>query len=480
MQTPKRDNTFCWYPFHQLALKEWRQGRGIMNAAPCCNSIRPETPDPLNVKQKLKEQASRGEFVTAKEIFHSETMSELRQYMLEGKRHPACETCWKIEDRADPDDEFVGSYRLMSCNPGRLRDDPEYANITQEPELRTIDFAFGENCNLRCRMCVPGLSNKLREDFKYFYNNQLDTSGIRGFDSNFIHSEIMREEKDLDDPRKPEDIWASLADLTLGGSDVRNFEHGVQWQDILDNIHELRHIKATGGETLVSKPFEEFLDTAIERGVAKDIFIEFHTNATKFSDTMLNKLMQFDSLHLNLSIDSIGKNYEYIRYPMPWEKLDLSLRNLLTKTNGKYTPCGKMPYIRNFSFNVVLSALNAHYLKDLCEYQDNLYQEYGCWPVASTFYVDLLWPEDKFINVKFLSPKIKKDLIKQFKSIKAEKTAIMLDTAINFLQEYADYDPSDTERQNMLREITLFDASRNQSYRDYLHEDIVEFLETPR
>jgi hypothetical protein len=32
----------------------------------------------------------------------------------------------------------------------------------------------------------------------------------------------------------------------------------------------------------------------------------------------------------------------------------------------------------------------------------------------------------------------------------------------------------------MLKEVTAFDKSRNQTYNDYLHADIIEFLETPR
>jgi hypothetical protein len=45
--------------------------------------------------------------------------------------------------------------------------------------------------------------------------------------------------------------------------------------------------------------------------------------------------------------------------------------------------------------------------------------------------------------------------------------------------EILDYTPTEQDRLDMLREITLFDKSRNQCYNDYLHPDIIEFLETP-
>ena len=31
-------------------------------------------------------------------------------------------------------------------------------------------------------MCMPGLSNKLRIDYQHFVENNIDTSGIHGFD----------------------------------------------------------------------------------------------------------------------------------------------------------------------------------------------------------------------------------------------------------------------------------------------------------
>lgn len=471
---PSKDNTFCWYPFHQLALKEWQEGKGIVNASPCCNSIRPETPDPIRVKQRLKDERP-----TAKELFYSEEMESIRQAMREGRRHPACETCWRIEDRALSGDSY--SYRMMSAEPGRLQGLNENDDLIDNPQLQTIDFAFGENCNLRCRMCSPGLSNKLRQDYQFFYENKIDTSGINNFDYQAKFDEIAYNERNLEAPTPLDKIWTRDTDITRTTSETTNWDDGAQWQDILDNIHELRHIKATGGETLVSKPFEEFLDTAIARGVSKNIYIEFHTNATKFNDTIIDKLKQFDAVHLNLSIDSLGKNYEYIRYPMPWEKLDASLRNLLTKTDGAYTADGKMPFIKNFSFNVVLTALNAHYLYDLAVYQETLYREFNKWPEMATFYVDLLWPENKFTNVKFLPPKIKQGLIAQYKRIQSDISDvwIVLDTAINFLEEWQDYEPTEQDRLNMLREITIFDLSRNQDYHDFLHKDIIDFLETP-
>lgn len=479
---PTKDNTFCWYPFTMLALKSWDTNVGITKAAPCCNSIRPETPDPLQHNLSFWNNP---DSITAEQIFHSKEMHELRVSLLNGKKHSACATCWKMESNTDN----AYSYRLDSKPAGLhdIKDEETLQDLIQNPQLRSIDFAFGENCNLRCRMCAPGLSNKLRLDYKYFVENDIDTSGIIGFDWKDRKETILKQTGK--DSITLEKLRKQDSELTPGAEyKVKNWKDGKQWQNILDNIHKLNHIKATGGETLMSKPFIEFLDTAIEKDVASNIFLEFHTNATKFSNENIEKLKHFDGLHLNCSIDSYGKNYEYIRYPMKWSVLEKSLTNLLERiVDKKYkrTPNG---FIKNLSFNIVLSSLNVHYLEDLIKFHLGLYEKYHGKSVDyAVFYVDLLWPEDKYINVKFLPVKTKQKLIDMLQDLKIKYNNkhtdrvyhVQLDSAISFLNKHVDLEPTEEDRLNMLKEIKAFDMSRNQCYNDFIHPDVIEFLETP-
>ena len=434
---PLKDNTFCWHPFRQLALKEWTD-TGIANATPCCNMIRPETPDPMGLTTKLRTTTP-----TAKEIFHGEEMAGLRSAMLAGERHSACDVCWRMEDRS------AGSYRLTEIkehNPQLLTD----------PQLQVIDFSFGENCNLRCRICMPGLSNKLRLDYRYFLKNDIDTTGMQDYDYRNDHPVTQALNSD------PGAEYA-----------VNNFNRDShQWQDILDNIHELVHIKATGGETTLSKGFLEFIDTAIERDCAKNIVLEFHSNCTKFTNRLMDKINEFQELNINASIDSIYKNYDYMRYPMTWDKLELSLHNYLNKNT---TP-------GNFAFNPVVTALNAHSIPALYQYQIQLAVQYKRPDVYWSLWVDLLWPEDKSINIKFLPRHIKQELIQLYSAMLEDQTtgvSCNIDNTIAFLTENLELEITEQHRINMLREITAFDKSRDQCYNDYLHPSIIEFLENP-
>ena len=433
---PSKDNTFCWFPFAQLALKEW-DATGIINATPCCNMIRPETPDPMGLKTKLKNTTP-----TAREIFHGEEMSELRTSMLNGVRHSACDVCWRMEDRSS------ASYRLTSEVPDE--------QLLENPQLQVIDFSFGENCNLRCRICMPGLSNKLRIDYRYFLKNDIDTNGMQDYNYRNDHP-----------------FTQALNSRKGSEYTVNNFDSDShQWQDILDNIHELRSIKATGGETTISNGFLQFIDTAIERDCAKNITLEFHSNCTKFTDKLMDKLNQFKELRLNASIDSYGDNYHYMRYPWTWDRLTHTVENYLSKNTR--------PGV--ISFNPVVTALNVHHLVDLYKYHYQLHTQYSRTGLYWSFWVDLLWPENKYINIKFLPKNIKQDLIQQLSAIVSNQETglfVNIQNIIAFLQQHLEIDVTEQHRQNMIREVTAFDKSRNQSYTDYLHADIIEFLETP-
>jgi hypothetical protein len=186
----------------------------------------------------------------------------------------------------------------------------------------------------------------------------------------------------------------------------------------------------------------------------------------------MNKLNQFRELRINASIDSIYKNYDYMRYPMTWDKLSNSLHNYLDKNQRPGT----------ISFNPVLTALNAHSILDLYHYELTLAAKYRRQELLWVLWIDLLWPEDKYINIKFLPQHIKKDLIQLYTEINAKLVldfSCNIDNIIAFLNQHLELEITEQHRVNMLREITAFDKSRDQCYNDYLHPSIIEFLETP-
>ena len=157
---------------------------------------------------------------------------------------------------------------------------------------------------------------------------------------------------------------------------------------------------------------------------------------------------------------------------MTWDKLSNSLHNYLNKNIR--------PGV--LSFNPVVTALNAHSIPALYQYQIQLAVQYNRPDVYWSLWVDLLWPEDKSINIKFLPRHIKQELIQLYSAMLEDQTtgvSCNIDNIIAFLTENLELEITEQHRINMLREITAFDKSRDQCYNDYLHPSIIEFLENP-
>jgi MoaA/NifB/PqqE/SkfB family radical SAM enzyme len=441
---PEKDNTFCYFPFSQLALKDWDAGHGIVNAAPCCNIARRDI-DTLGLKDKLSKRTD----ITPEQIFQSKSMKQLRTDMLNGVKNPICDTCWKKEDL---NKENPWSPRLYSYKP-----DPEDFDHTN-PRLQAIDFGLGENCNLRCRMCSPDLSNKLRIDQKYAFESDFkfvsDESSV-GFKTTVSQSESTKSK--------------------TCHTDVLYFErNSTAWQWVMNNVSQLKMIRATGGEIFIERAYIELLDKAISKDVAKNITLHFHTNATKFSKSMIDRLTQFKILEPIFSIDSVGKNYEYIRHPMSWDKLEKSVQLFVEQLHNQSY---------NFGNNVAYSSLNAHYIEDLYDWLvDTIYN--STHNKITTLNISDVTPVRKGTNIARLPVSLRRDIIALLSKVKAKNQnheLVLLndiDQAISLYTQSIEQEYDRTESAlKFYEEVFFFDCSRNQSYHDYLHADICEFLD---
>ncbi len=126
-------------------------------------------------------------------------------------------------------------------------------------------------------------------------------------------------------------------------------------------------------------------------------------------------LNQFKGVYVNFSIEAVGKLYHYIRYPGTFEEFDFNVKYFMQKSTN----------LKDLAFNVVVSILNVLDLESLKEWL----------PTDNVGYVKV-FPENRGISVKHLWK----------------------------------------NREKVLSEILMFDKSRNQNYKDYLHPKLVEWL----
>ena len=276
---PSKDNTFCPYPFSELTLKEWIDGK-LQRTSPCCmmfNSNNPGIKFPF-LKNK-----------TPEEIFNSKEFTKLRKHLLEGKKNKLCNVCWKLEENNQT------SFRLFGS--------PMSLEEIEKPSLNTIDLTLSNICNLRCRMCDTSSSNRLAIDYDI-----MDKQGTR----------------------------EELYEITQSFGHVfpkRNAKDSVQFKWLLENTDKITTLKASGGEPFYDKSIIALLQKYIDNGDAKNTVLHFHTNATMIDDRIIDIIKHFKRNEHTFSIDGTDKVYEYIRHEADWKKLNDNIQKYLQLDN---------------------------------------------------------------------------------------------------------------------------------------------------
>lgn len=95
-------------------------------------------------------------------------------------------------------------------------------------------------------------------------------------------------------------------------------QDGLLFDEILAEPGRLRTLTLQGGEPFLVRKFPEILDFLIEHKAAPAIDLRVTSNGTIWDPAIAERLRQFRSTVLCLSVDGYGPYYEYIRYPGRW------------------------------------------------------------------------------------------------------------------------------------------------------------------
>ena len=189
----------------------------------------------------------------------------------QSKPRPECHQCWKSEQQGNfsKRQNYIDWFKNTNLDP-------------VVPELVTLDFSVGAVCNAKCIMCNGGSSTTwAAEDFKF---------GIKKY------QHILKTTADTDQIR------------TL-------------------DVSKLRQLYITGGEPLMSSRVQSLLEHIKQNGDISNLEFSCNTNGSVFPDDQLIELwQQCRSVDLHFSIDATGKEFEYIRNPLKWDKVDANIR----------------------------------------------------------------------------------------------------------------------------------------------------------
>ena len=306
---------FCILPWIHMAT--YTNGKSLL----CCLA-QPTDDDRLNLNN-----------ATIDAVWNSYYFKNARKDMIAGKALPACRHCWK-EEASGIRSHRMNENNLWTKKLGREYIDNLIASTREDghldQEVITLDLRLGNTCNVQCVMCRPTDSSKW---VKAAETIAADSEG-----------EVKHDwEWKIQDHKQNSFEWAADDDF---------------WIDEIEPLlPNMRHFIFAGGEPLYLKNHKRFLKKCVESGHAQNIELRYHTNGTIMPDDIIELWSNFKFVELMLSIDGMGDQNYWLRYPTDWETVEKTLDKV---ENAPPHIVGKVL--------CTVSALNIWYLPDFAEW----------------------------------------------------------------------------------------------------------------
>jgi len=395
------NKTFCILPWVSIETSP------IGTLRPCCLAE-----DELRDQEDNKFLIGKTSIQQARD---SEQMTQLRQEFLNGKQPATCKKCWSVEDSGGKSKREYTLDRL------------EHMGITDEwssdsKPLMFVDFKLGNICNLKCRICGSWSSSSYAtEEMQQYPASERKSS----FPYKMIeHGRWPRE--------KP-----------------------TFWQEMADNIDNIRYLEFTGGEPFMIKEHFEFLQTLIDQGVAGDIEIHYNTNGTHYPKNASDIWKHFKLVEIAFSIDDVGDRFEYQRKNAEWDLVNANIQ--------------KFKELKQELGNIVLqccstvNVFNVFYLEELSEWIDEQEFDFVYWNMLH---------EIAYNNIANLPLRTKITVMARLGLVNLDNPHKKeFDKIITFMNQGTDFN----DGKDLLESILKFDNMRNENLSDH-HMELAEAI----
>jgi len=233
---------------------------------------------------------------------------EQRQKMLQGERPEECSFCWAIEDQGNISDRAYRSNDVYE--PGLI----EEALEEEDPVPRYLEVNFNQACNLKCSYCSPHLSTEWHKEVKK-------------------HGAYKLSDKNHNDPH-----WVD----NLGIDNSPNSPYVEAFWDWFPSVYpKLKTFRMTGGEPLMDKNTFRVFDY-VKNNPSEKLHLSITSNCCppgnqwqKFMENLqeINDKNAIDHFMLFCSLDSWGKQAEYIRHGLDFDVLYKNITQYLAESN---------------------------------------------------------------------------------------------------------------------------------------------------
>jgi sulfatase maturation enzyme AslB (radical SAM superfamily) len=239
------------------------------------------------------------------DIVLGSTNVSAQQNIVNNQPVATCHTCYDLE--GDKSGFNIISDRIFYIR--ELKKVPTDTYQSGNFDLQTVDVRWTNLCNFSCVYCGPDFSSKWAAEL----NEYLDTPSA---------------------------------------SQKQQFKNYI-----FENAHKLKHVYLAGGEPLLMKENEEFLD--LLKSNNPGVNLRINTNLSKVDTRVFDKICQFKNVHWIVSVETIEEEFEYVRHGGRWTDF---LDNLNT--------IGKLDH--RISFNMLHFLLNYQSVFGCVDFLKNL------------------------------------------------------------------------------------------------------------
>ena len=239
------------------------------------------------------------------DILQSNT--KIKEEMLNGKYPSSCDGCFLQEKHRAKDFESISS-RLYYAKEIGPSISTTLFDSKNNFDLKHVDLRWSNACNQACVYCHPDYSSKWATE---------------------LNKKIPHDQEQI--------------------QQVKEY--------VFKNVKNLKNVYLAGGEPMLMKPNQEFLELLYKEN--PNVNLRINTNLSKTNTRIFEQLCKFENVHWTVSIETIEEEYEYVRYHGDWTAF---LENLKV--------IKKLPH--KISFNMLYFILNYRSLFGCVNYLQNL------------------------------------------------------------------------------------------------------------
>lgn len=257
-------------------------------------------------------------------------LRRLREDLANGRRNHHCGVCYGMESKGQRSYRQLMISEMVSGREAFDHIDPVAPIASRGP--RFLYVKYGNICNLKCTACGPISSTRWIEEWN---------SEGRDFTQGLI------------DGLRDEGVHISRHRLNrwLDG-------HGDVDRQIRNLLPDLCEITISGGEPFLTDELERLMVHCVDSGHAAHMRLKILTNGTiPIADRMDGVFNRFRDVMLWWSIDGIGAQFDYQRYPARWE----AVRRNATDGRDAWNAAGVTGWM---GINITVSAFNIFHLPD--------------------------------------------------------------------------------------------------------------------